>query len=177
MRIGTRRPLAARRPVLAERDTLVLGFGDAPVRHQAAGVELNLDLVLGLAHLHAAADPVHWNRIAVAVQRDIPFDIHQALMQPVDFRNPRRQRLQMQPLDCVQLTRNRADVFLVSRVDLIAPLPRPLIQILPTAECAPGQEVSLDKFKSETGAVEHLLQADGGALSPAFHHHHHEFGV
>src|SRR6266853_6181146 len=62
MRIGTRRPLAARRPVLSQRDPLVLGFGDAPVRHQAAGVQLNLDLVLGLAHLHAAADPVHWNR-------------------------------------------------------------------------------------------------------------------
>jgi DNA replication protein DnaC len=29
-------------------------------------------------------------------------------------------------------------------------------------------------FKSETGAVEHLLQADGRALSPAFHHHHNE---
>src|SRR5437879_2699645 len=57
-------------------------------RWGVAGVELNLDLVLGLAHLHAAPDPVHWNRIAVAVQRDIPFDIHQALMQPVDFRNP-----------------------------------------------------------------------------------------
>src|ERR1700736_3682186 len=66
-------------------------------------------------------------------------------MQTVDLRNPRRQRLQMQPLDGKQLTRNRADMFLVSRVDLIAPLPRPLIQILPTAEGAPGQKVGLDE--------------------------------
>src|SRR3954453_17267056 len=51
----------------------------------------------------------------------------------------------MQPLDGEQLTRNRANMFLVSRVDLIAPLPRPLIQILPTAEGAPRQEVPLDK--------------------------------
>src|SRR3989442_7126551 len=39
------------------------------------------------------------------------------------------------------------DMFLVSRVDLIAPLPRPLIQILPTAEGAPGQEVILDEME------------------------------
>ncbi len=29
-------------------------------------------------------------------------------------------------------------------------------------------------FKPETGAVEHLFQADGRALPPAFHDHHHE---
>src|SRR6266481_4889681 len=29
-------------------------------------------------------------------------------------------------------------------------------------------------FKSETGAVEHLFQIDGGALPSAFHHHHNE---
>src|SRR3954471_23946752 len=34
-------------------------------------------------------------------------------------------------------------MFLVSRVDLIAPLPRPLIQILPTGEGAPRQKVGL----------------------------------
>src|ERR1035441_9091104 len=32
-------------------------------------------------------------------------------------------------------------------------------------------------FKSETGAVQHLFQADGGALPPAFHNHYNEFGV
>src|SRR5438045_5203714 len=51
----------------------------------------------------------------------------------------------MQSLDCEQLTRNRANMFLVSRVDFIAPLPRPLIQILPTTEGAPRQKVGFDK--------------------------------
>ena len=36
-------------------------------------------------------------------------------------------------------------MFLVSRVDLVAPLPRLLIQILPTGEGAPRQEVSLNE--------------------------------
>jgi hypothetical protein len=80
MRIGTRRPLPARRPVPGQRDSLVLGFGDAPMRDQAAGIELNLDLILGLAHLNAAADPVHRDGIPVAVYRDIPFHIDQALV-------------------------------------------------------------------------------------------------
>ena len=118
------------------------------VRDQVAGVQLNLDLVPGLAHLHAAADPVHRHRVAVGVHRDIAFHIHQALMQPVDFRNPRRQRFQMQPLDREQLARHRADMFLVSRVDLVAPLPRLLIQILPTGERAPGQKVVLDEMRT-----------------------------
>jgi hypothetical protein len=131
--------------VRGQHHSLVLGFGDAPMRDQAPGIELNLDLVLGLSHLYAAADPVHRDRIAVAIQRDIPFDIDQPLMQSVDFRNPCRQRFQMQPLNCEQLTRNRADMFLISRVDFVAPLPRPLIQVVPTAEAASGQEVPFDK--------------------------------
>src|ERR1700692_234645 len=141
MWIGSRASVAPWRTVFGPHDSLLFGFGDAPVRDQTVGIELNLDLVLSLAYLHTPADPVHRDRIAVAVQRDISFDIHQALLQPVDFRNPRQQRLQMQPLDCKQLTRNRADMFLVSRVDLIAPLSRPLIQLLPIAESPPRQEV------------------------------------
>ncbi len=117
------------------------------LRHQAAGIQLDLDFVPGLAHLHAAADPFHRDRVAVAVQRDISFDIDQALLQPVDFRNPRRQRLQMQVFSGEQLTGNCADMFLVSRVDFIAPLPRPLIQIFPTAEGASRQEVILDEME------------------------------
>ena len=81
-----------------QHDPLILGVGDPGVGDQVAGVALNLDLVLGLAHLHAAADPVHRNRVAVGVERDIAFDVHHALMQPVDLGNPGRQRLQVQPL-------------------------------------------------------------------------------
>src|ERR1039458_936196 len=40
--IGPRVSLAARRTMLGEHHSLVLGFGNAPVRHQAAGIELNL---------------------------------------------------------------------------------------------------------------------------------------
>src|SRR5215831_12597726 len=53
----------------------------------------------------------------------------------------------MQPLDREQLARNRADMFLVGRVDLMAPLPRPLVEILPTGEGAPGQKVSFDEVE------------------------------
>src|SRR5438105_6264805 len=83
-------------------------------------------------------------------------------------------------------------MFLVGRVDLIAPLPRPLIQILPTAEGAPGQEVILYKMKWSFDAsrtvripnrVRHELKAEtlskGGHLryrhhvaSAAPQHHH-----
>src|SRR6266571_2912710 len=44
-------------------------------------------------------------------------------------------------------------MFLVSRVDFIAPLPRPLIQILPTAEGAPRQEVILDEMEGTPSPV------------------------
>src|SRR5438445_11021039 len=88
----------------------------------------------------------------------------------------------MQPLDGEQLTGNRADMFLISRVDFVAPLPRPLIQILPTAEGASRQEVSLDKTERSLHAprtvripnrVRHELKAEtfteGGHLRPRHH--------
>src|ERR1035441_1732971 len=43
------------------------------------------------------------------------------------------------------LAGNRADIFLVSRVDLVAPLPRLVVQILPTGERAACQKVALYK--------------------------------
>src|ERR1700736_608245 len=52
-------------------------------------------------------------------------------------------------------------MFLVSRVDLIAPLPRPLIQILPTGESAPRQEVPLDEMKRSFHARRAVRIADG----------------
>jgi hypothetical protein len=50
---------------------MVLGFGNTPECHQTPGVQLNLDLVLGIAHLHAPTDPVERYRVAVTVERDI----------------------------------------------------------------------------------------------------------
>src|ERR1700733_14425032 len=51
----------------------------------------------------------------------------------------------MQSLDGEQFPPHRANMFLVSRVDLIAPFPRSAVQILPRGEGAPRQEVSLDE--------------------------------
>src|SRR6266705_3357024 len=88
----------------------------------------------------------------------------------------------MQPLDGVQLTRNRADMFLVSRIDLIAPLPRPLIQILPTAEGAPRQKVILDEMEGTLHAcrsirvpnrVRHELEAETLSKGRHLRHRHH----
>jgi DNA replication protein DnaC len=47
------------------------------------------------------------------------------------------------------------------------------------APCATGRpsDRRARVLKSQTRAVEHLLQADGGALPPAFHHHHYESRV
>src|SRR5260370_42396420 len=83
-------------------------------------------------------------------------------------------------------------MFLISRVDLIAPLPRPLIQIVPTAEGAPRQKVILNEMEGTLHAprtvripnrVCHELKAEtlskGGHLrcrnhvaSAAAQHHH-----
>ena len=76
-----------------------LGFGEARVRDDAAGVEFDLDLLACFANLHAAADKSRGNRVAIGVQRHVAFGIDDALMQPVDFRNPRRQWFQVQSFD------------------------------------------------------------------------------
>jgi hypothetical protein len=68
-------------------------------------------------------------------------------MQAVHFGNPRRQRFQMQALDRKQLARHGADMFLVGRVDLIAPLARLVVQLVPTGESAPGKKVILYKME------------------------------
>ena len=92
------------------------------MRHDVARIELDVDLVFGFADFDAASNPRHGNRVAAGVQRDVAFDIDDAFMKPVDFRNPGRERFQMQALDGEQLARNGADVFFVSAVDAITPL-------------------------------------------------------
>src|SRR5476649_873148 len=52
-------------------------------------------------------------------------------------------------------------MFLVSRVDLIAPLPRPLIQIRPTAEGTPRQEVMLYEMEGAFDACRTVRIANG----------------
>jgi len=68
-------------------------------------------------------------------------------MQPVHFGNPRRQRFQAQALHREQFARHGADMLLVSRVDLVAPLARLLVQIFPAGERTPCQKVVFDEGK------------------------------
>ena len=110
-------------------------------------IELDFEFVLGLADFNASSDPGDRNRVTAGVQGDVAFDINDAFMQPVDFRNPNRQRFQMQSFDGEQLAWNRAEMFLVRAIDAIAPLARLLIQVGPTGECASGQEVIVDKIE------------------------------
>src|SRR6202171_660046 len=73
-------------------------------------------------------------------------------------------------------------MLLVRRVDLIAPLPRPPIQILPTAESAPRQEVMLYEMEWTFYArrtvripncVRHELKAETLSKGGHLRHRHH----
>src|SRR5215831_5512817 len=52
-------------------------------------------------------------------------------------------------------------MFLISGVDLVAPLPRPLVQILPTREGTPGQKVPFDEAEGPFYASRAVRIADG----------------
>src|SRR5579862_7134499 len=145
MRIGTFAPLAARRAMFGEADALLLRFNDAGVGGEVAGIELNLYLVIGFAHLDPAANPGDRDRVAIGVQGDVAFDIDGALMEPVDFGNPDWQRLQPRLLDGEQVARRRVQVFLMASVDPVAPLARLLVEILPRREPSSSKEVGLDE--------------------------------
>jgi hypothetical protein len=62
MRVGPRVSLAARWTMLGQHHSLVLGFGNAPVRDQAAGIELNLDLVPGECKVLLVVFGVLWRK-------------------------------------------------------------------------------------------------------------------
>src|SRR5580704_13501054 len=73
-------------------------------------------------------------------------------------------------------------MFLVSRVDLIAPLPCPLIQVLPTGESPPRQKVGLDEPERPLYAcrtigipnrVRYKLKAEALAKGGHLRHRHH----
>ena len=130
-----------------QRDPLLLRGESADMRDNVPRVQFDLDLVPGLAHLHPPPDPGHRNRVANGVYRYVAFHIHRALMQTIHFRNPRRQSFQMQPLHRVELARDSADVFLVGRIDTVAPLPRLLVQIAPGGERAARKKVVFDEGK------------------------------
>src|SRR6516225_808142 len=136
--IAALEPLAAWWAMGCERDALMLLVGDALVSDDVAGIELYLDLVFGLPDLYLAADPRYRDRVAVAVQGYIAFDIHGPLVQTINLRDPDGQRFQMPLLEGKQLARNGADMFLIRGVDAIAPLPGLCIQVWPTGERTAG---------------------------------------
>src|SRR5450432_3778607 len=115
--------------------------------NQVSRIEFDLDLVPGVADLHPASDPGERHRVTQRVYCNVALTIHRALQQTVHFGNPHRQWFESRTLDCEQFTRYSANVFLVSRVDLVAPLTRLVVQILPTGESATGKEVGFNEPK------------------------------
>src|ERR1035441_4772350 len=82
----------------------------------------------------------------------------------------------MQALDRKQFARHGADMFLIGRVDLIAPLTRLVVQIVPTGECTTGKKVILYKMErslneSRTVGVAALVrhEAESETLSKRLH--------
>ena len=138
--------------MFGQSDPLVRGSHRADMRDQVARIQFDHDLVPGLADFHAPSDPGDRNRIAQGVHRNVSFHVYRALMQAVHFGNPCRQRFEMQALDRKQFARHGADIFLVSRVDFIAPLTRLVVQIVPTGECTTGQKVVFYKMERSLNA-------------------------
>src|SRR6266478_562830 len=128
-----------------QRDPLRLWSHGADMGDEVTRIELDLDLVLGLANLHPPPNPGNRNGVANGVHGHVSFYVHRAWMQPINGGNPRRQWLEMRALDREQFARHGADMFLVGRVDAVAPLPRLLIQIVPTGKPAARQKVVFDK--------------------------------
>ena len=82
----------------------------------------------------------------------------------------------MHALEGEQLARNGADMFLVSRVDFVAPLARLLVQILPTGERAARKKVVFDEVEVTLDArraigIAALMghKAETGTLGEGFH--------
>jgi len=74
--------------MLGQSDSLSFGFHNPLMHNQVSGIELDLDFVLRLTHFDTPPDPGSGHGVAIGVQGNIAFNIHQALMQPVHFRNP-----------------------------------------------------------------------------------------
>src|SRR6266705_2932315 len=62
---------------------------------EMARIQFDVDLVSGLAHFHAPPNPGDRDRVANGVHRNVSFHVHGALMQTIDFGNPRRQWFQL----------------------------------------------------------------------------------
>ena len=127
---------------------------------QVARAKLDLDLVLGLADFDPPTDPVARDRVAIAVQGHQGLYINDPLMQPIDFGDPGRERLQVQSLDCEQLPGDGADVLLVGSVDAIAPLASLPVEIVPVGKLPASKEVFLDEAEGSFYAGRTVRVAD-----------------
>jgi hypothetical protein len=107
--------------------------------------QLDLDPVARLANVHAPSDPGDRNRVTNGVHRDITFRVGGAPVQPIHFRDPCRQRFQVQSFDGEQLSRHGAKMLLISGVHLVAPLARLKVEILPAGEGTARQKVVFDE--------------------------------
>jgi hypothetical protein len=71
VRIVSLDALPARRPMFGEGDPLLLWSHGADMRDDVARIELELDLVPGLANLYPPPDPGDRNRVANRMHGDI----------------------------------------------------------------------------------------------------------
>src|ERR1700746_710391 len=81
VRVAALQSLAARGAMDQKGDALIMLVGDAFVSNDIAWIELRLDLVLDLPNLYWAPDPRPRERLPLAVQGYIAFDIHGPLVQ------------------------------------------------------------------------------------------------
>jgi hypothetical protein len=62
-------------------------FPDAPVRDDAARIELISILSFCFADFHAAADPIGGHRVAAGVERNVAIHVDDTFGEPVDLGN------------------------------------------------------------------------------------------
>ncbi len=143
-RVGARRGGAARVAMFRQAILAAGGLDHTRVRGDEARPAIDFNLVFGLAHFDVTSDEVGGGGIAIAVDRDEPFHIYQALVEEIDGRRPDRQRLQVRSFGGEQLARAGLEIVAETGIDLVAPLAGLLVGIGPVAEGAARQEVGLD---------------------------------
>src|SRR6266581_1802038 len=169
--------LPARRPMLGQRDPLVQRLDEALVDREAARAVIELDLVLGLAHLEGLADEPPRRRVQVGFQVDVAFEIHDPLVQLIDLGDPGRQRAQAGLLEREKLTPAGVELGAEGGVDLVAPGPGLGVEVGPVAKRPAGEEVLLDEVEVSLDAgravgVADLVGGEGEAAEALAEGHH-----
>jgi hypothetical protein len=76
---------------------------------------------------------------------DVAFDVDEPMMERVDLRDERRQRLEVRPLGGEELARTRMQMIFIGGVDFVAPRPGLRIEIGEVGKCPPGEKIGLDE--------------------------------